>query len=163
MVKLALSYFYQIRNFKSYMVPVSTAVWDPKWYHNFGKDNVIFVDKRGVINGLRYKPLMPGAECDGLCSGPENCVGKNTPDSCKFLKTYKEQLSKLDMDLLLKEFEDLEFKLKEQYNINRDLIFVLMVYETPINLCSERNSILEWFNNNGYPLEELQYPIKENY
>ena len=31
-MKIATSYFYQIRNFKPYMIPVSTALSDPEWY-----------------------------------------------------------------------------------------------------------------------------------
>lgn len=29
-MKIRTSYFYQIRNFKKNMIPVSTAMWDPK-------------------------------------------------------------------------------------------------------------------------------------
>lgn len=34
-MKLALSYFYQIRFFKRYMLPVSTTCLDPDWYHDW--------------------------------------------------------------------------------------------------------------------------------
>ena len=50
-MKLAISYFYQIRFFKPYMIPVSTAHWDPAWYHDWAGAAHVFVDKRGVING----------------------------------------------------------------------------------------------------------------
>ena len=56
-MKLAISYFYKIRFFQPWMIPISTAAWDPKYYHdNKGKD-YLFVDKRGVINGYRYEAL----------------------------------------------------------------------------------------------------------
>ena len=58
-MKLAISYFYKIRFFQPWMIPISTAAWDPKYYHdNKGKD-YLFVDKRGVINGYRYEALAP--------------------------------------------------------------------------------------------------------
>ena len=30
-MNILISYFQQIRYFKPYMIPVSTAMWDPKW------------------------------------------------------------------------------------------------------------------------------------
>ena len=32
-MKIMTSYFYAIRFFKPNMIPISTAKWDPKWYH----------------------------------------------------------------------------------------------------------------------------------
>ena len=62
-MKLAISYFYQIRFFKPYMIPVSTAVSDPQWYHNFQDKNYIFLDKRGVANGFRCELLHGDETC----------------------------------------------------------------------------------------------------
>lgn len=74
-MKLYTSYFYQIRFFAPNIVPVSTAVWDPKWYHNFaGQDNV-FLDKRGVVNGLRAPALAPGSQLEGSCAGKDGTAG----------------------------------------------------------------------------------------
>jgi len=33
-MKVRISYFYQIRNFKTNMIPMSTALSDPAWYHD---------------------------------------------------------------------------------------------------------------------------------
>ena len=33
-MKIRLSYFYQIRFFKKNMIPMSTALSDPEWYHD---------------------------------------------------------------------------------------------------------------------------------
>ena len=41
-MKLRLSYFYQIRNFKPNMIPMSTALSDPAWYHDFKDKDYIF-------------------------------------------------------------------------------------------------------------------------
>ena len=65
-MKVATSYFYQIRFFKPNMIPVSTAMWDPKWFHNFKNQYHVFKDRNGVYNGLRYPALSPKGECEGL-------------------------------------------------------------------------------------------------
>ncbi len=70
-MKLYTSYFYQVRFFRPNMVPLSTAIWDPKWYHD-GKDHAYtFIDKNGVINGIRCEALHPGTSCSGLCHGAD--------------------------------------------------------------------------------------------
>ena len=56
-MQIYTSYFYQIRNFKKNMVPVSTAITDPAWYRPpQGKE--YYIDKRGIVCGLRYEPLI---------------------------------------------------------------------------------------------------------
>ena len=58
-MKIKISYFYHVRNLKQYQIPVSTAVWDPKWFHeNTGNNKHIFIDKRGVVNGVRLLRLF---------------------------------------------------------------------------------------------------------
>ena len=48
-MKLAISYFYKIRFFQPWMIPISTAAWDPKYYHdNRGKD-YLFVDLQSFL------------------------------------------------------------------------------------------------------------------
>ena len=101
-MRILVSYFYHVRHFKPYMIPFSTAVWDPSWYHNFNKcHNYTYLDKNGVLNGLRMPLLKPGQKCKGLCSGQELCktlFGKPIPDECLFLKEYKAQLERLDFE-----------------------------------------------------------------
>ena len=56
-LKIKTSYFYQIRNFTPNMIPVSTAISDPDLVPgSAGKE--YYIDKRGIINGLRYEPLI---------------------------------------------------------------------------------------------------------
>ena len=33
-MKIRISYFYQVRNFKPNMIPMSTAISDPAWFHD---------------------------------------------------------------------------------------------------------------------------------
>ena len=160
-MKYAISYFYQIRYFKDNMIPFSTAVWDPKWFHNFRTQQNIFIDKNLIINGLRCEELKPGRSCDGLCRGPENCIIKD-PTKCKFLEYYNKQLHNIDFNLFLSRLDLRVNQLQKQYGI-KDPIVVFIVYETPDNHCSERSIIINWFKENGIDLEELKYPIEENY
>ena len=57
-MKLAISYFYQIRNFPKNYIPMSTCLSDPAWYHNNQGENYIYKDKRGILNGLRLQPII---------------------------------------------------------------------------------------------------------
>lgn len=140
-MKLALSYFYQIRNFKKFMIPVSTAVWDPKWFHDFKDKEYIFKDKNGVYNGIRFEELAPGDTCKDLCRGPEECSTKD-PVDCLFLQNYRKQIQQLDKDKLLKECETLASNIQRKECFTEEPIIVFIVYETPNNKCSERNVLI---------------------
>lgn len=84
-MKVWTSYFYAVRFLKPWHIALSTALSDPAWFHDFKGQKHVFLDKRGVVNGLRAEQLKPGKECDGLCSG-RPC--ERSPDSCMFLKEY---------------------------------------------------------------------------
>lgn len=163
-MKFALSYFYHIRFFKRYMIPISTAAWDPFWFHPEDNINGVFKDKNGIYNGLRFEELAPGKECNKLCHGKENCegTGKN-PSNCLFLKKYKEQLEKLDFTKLYTKCDILSSNIKRIERFEEEPIIVFIVYESYKNECSERGTILSVLNNHNIPIEELKYPIKENY
>lgn len=161
-MKIAISYFYQIRFFKLYMVPISTAVWDPEWYHKFEGADKVFLDKNGVINGLRLPMLYPGGTCEGLCRGINNCTSKNN-DNCAFLTEYKKQLDSIDFNAFMKDLEASSSKLKDLLKLEEEPLMVLMVYEVPSNHCSERTALIKWFREHGVELQELKYPIKDNY
>lgn len=149
-MKIFTSYFYQIRNFKPYMIPLSTAVWDPKWYHQNSRDkSIIYLDKNGVYNGTRVEPLVPGSDCEFLCKGREVC--KDDPDSCEFLKRYKEQISRLNISQFLDSLKELEVLNKT----NHETYIVLIFYETPDNPCSERIIVTDWLRTNGVDVKEL--------
>jgi len=161
-IDVAISYFYQIRFFKPYMVPISTAVWDPKWYHSFKDQNHVFIDRNGVINGLRIKPLMPGDTCAHLCRGREYCASSG-PDTCTFLQNYYMQLEALDFNEFMWNLEKHLHDLFEKCHIESEPLAVLMVHEAFSNPCSERVALLKWFSNHGLPVSELRYPISANY
>ena len=141
-MKIYTSYFAQLRNFPPNLVGLSTAVWNPKWL-NPGRD------KNGAI-WLDIPPLKPGKECNGLCNG--KCIPK-CPDSCKFLKTYRKQLDKLDYKEIMRKLENLAAKISASEGF-QEIDFAFLVYEKYDNPCSERTIIQQWFKDNGMEIEE---------
>lgn len=161
-MKLAVSYFYQIRFFKPYMIPVSTAIWDPKWYHANRLQDYVFIDKRGVLNGVRIRDLMPGSSCANLCRGRENCSVSN-PKECAFLRNYRKQLDAINFEIFMSRLESYANSLQEKLDFDEDPLLVFMVHEKYDNPCSEREVILNWFRDNGMYVSELNYPIDNFY
>lgn len=155
-MKFALSYFYQIRNFKPNMIPVSTAKWDPKWYHDWLGHGYTFVDKRGIVNGLRCEELHGDENCEGLC-GPD-CIDHN-PDNCLFLKNYRAHLESLNWADIEARAERAAADIQSKLHFTDEPIIVFIVYETPKNPCSERVALLDYFKTHGIECEELSYPI----
>lgn len=162
MIRMATSYFYQVRFFQPYMIPMSTAVWDPKWFHNFKDQSTFYVDKNGVVNGLRLPILVPGKSCDGLCYGVDKCNTKD-PNSCLFLKHYRSQLREIDITAFLEAVEKYARKTMKLINVSGEPLVVFLFHEKPDNKCSEREEVLKWFKDNGIAVSELAYPIEGNY
>lgn len=150
-MKFYTSYFYQIRFFPRNLIPLSTACYDPKWYHNNKGQKYQFFDKRNVINGIRIEPFVPGSECKNLCRGPEYC--NSDPSFCKFLYQYKIQLNNLDTSDILKRFTNLANKLKIDLKL-QDIDFALIFHEPPTRACSERWTVQKWFKDNNLEINE---------
>ncbi len=145
--KIFTSYFYQVRFFTSDIIPLSTAVWDPRWYHNFQNQDYVFTDKR--INGLRFEMLMPDNRCSHLCHGREGCP--YTPDRCEFLKKYYNQISELSFSSVINLFNEIIGLFSDK--IEKPSI-ALLFHEAPDNPCSERRIIQKWFQQNNYDICE---------
>lgn len=150
-MRIYTSYFYQIRFFPPNLVPLSTAMFDPKWYHDNKAQSYQFKDKRGVLNGLRIEPFVPGPMCHNLCHGPETCY--EHPDSCSFLLGYLGQLNQLNFEQIMQRFVNLSIAIKSKENLD-DVDFALIVHEAPTKECSERAMIQRWFAANGYQVNE---------
>jgi len=156
-MKIQTSYFYQVRNFTPNMIPLSTAVGDPLWYHNGTRNkSVRFIDKNGVLNGLRAEPFVPGKCCDGLCHGPEYCAVPNPPN-CSFLQAYLGQLNKLNFNDIYQRFERLCDNYFKQTKCDGEPTCVLLVHEAFTRPCSERCIIHQWFQSHNYPITEFGF------
>lgn len=150
-MKVYITYFYKIRDLPQNVIPLSTALWDPKFFHSHGDNSVVFVDKRGVVNGLRCEELHP----DIHNSDCMRCKHMQDPNSCSFLTKYYQQLQKLDFQKLMQKFQALADLMKQLFNTeNADVC--LLVYEKPDNRCSERTALKKWFAENGQELIEWQ-------
>ena len=110
-----------------------------------------FKDKRGVLNGLRAEPFVPGVELDGTCHGPKNCL--ETPPRCRFQLGYLKQLRQLDFQTIMNRFQNLAERIKAAEGFD-DVDFALLLHEAPTNPCSERIAIHLWFAQNNYPIYE---------
>lgn len=150
-MKISISYFYNIRFFKPHQIPISTAIWDPKWFHNGLGNNEVFVDKNGVINGLRCEELNPGSCHSGGCP----CIEKNY-ESCSFLKNYRMGLRTINFSDLMNRLKTIAYGWVNTIGIKEEPEIVLIVYETPNNPCSERLPIIEWFSENGFEIKEWE-------
>ena len=149
-MKISSSYFYQVRHLPRDAVPLSTAKYDPKWYHNYGKKHILFFDKRGVLNGCRFECFVPGKSCDNLCNG-KPC--NESPDHCKFLSAYRKQIYRLNYDQVMNALLRQEQIFIRELNVP-EITYVLLFHEKPDNPCSERTVIRDWFHDHGYNLQE---------
>ena len=134
-------------------MPLSTAVFDPRWFFNFQKQGTVWKDKNGVYNGLRAEVFAPGPLCEGLCRGPETCVTKD-PHTCLFLKTYRYQLDQLDFNDVIARCERMGKYIQSLEKFSHDPEIALILHEAPQNPCSERRVIQDWFAANNYPITE---------
>lgn len=155
-MKIFTSYFYQIRFFTKYMIPVSTAIWDPKWFHT-GNNIGEYRDKNGVWNGIRM-PILSPSKID-----TSSCIQCKThdPSNCDFQRAYKEYLNSLDFDKIYSSLQNLANAVSNMENLDREPWIVLIVHEKPNNPCSERKALQEYFSLHGITCEELTYPIKK--
>lgn len=153
-MKVYTSYFYKIRFFKPNMIPISTALWDPKWYHQNRDQGHWFIDKNGVINGLRAPDFAPGKVATAV-SNCGSCSDKN-PDQCNFLKAYAHQLSLLEINDIMIRTRKLCEAVRPVVGYEGEPIPVFIVHEAPDNPCSERTAIQNYFHSNGIECEEWQ-------
>lgn len=167
-MKFATSYFYQIRNFRVYadkesgnrvaMVPISTALYDPRWYEKsdaIGK-RIVWVDKNNIINGYNDHHLNPDPHSD-YCT---RCDIHDPSGPCQFIKEYSEKLSKIDTKKFLEYYRFLEMAIEKFYAKHiKDPIdeveFVFIVHEPPAKACSERKSLQEFLSQFNLGCEEF--------
>ncbi len=151
------SYFYMVRFMRPWEIPLSTAVWDPKWFHKFRGQDYIFCDKNGVLNGVRASLFAPDETCRDLCGGPVDCPTMD-PTTCVFLKKYREQLDRLNAPEFVRYMSMVGDTFKDMLKLDRVPDFILLVHEAPNNSCSERRVIQQWFADNNISVQEWQKP-----
>lgn len=155
-MKFYISYFYGVRFMKPNTVALSTAMWDPKWFHQSKGQDFCFFDSRGVLNGLRAEPFVPKdhQEGEGYCG---NCDHDNS--KCRFMQHYREQLNALDFSDMMRRFESIAQRVVTN---GEEPEIVLLVHEAPINPCSERWALFDWFREHGIEVSEYPIPVKKS-
>ena len=147
-MKWSITYFYNIRYMKPSQLPLSTAMFPPKFFAQTNKKNVAHLDKKGVILGLTIHEFVPQKQCECPCEEKDY-------NNCCFLKEYYNQLSRLDSDEVMLGWNDFIEKLSNLTSIFIDEA-VLLVYEKPDNPCSERTVLKKWFSEHGIELQEME-------
>lgn len=159
-MRIATSYFYQIRNFKPWMIPVSTAISDPEWYRP-PRGQEYYIDKRGIICGLRYEYLIVQHQGTIGCMGEHQLCpmwATGTEYQCACMAEYRNLLEQLDFNRVIKAFSFCANKFRRPFD-DEEPIIVLMVHEAYNNPCSERTALQNYFTTHGWKCEELIYPI----
>ena len=157
-MKIWTSYFYMIRFFKPWMIPISTAAWDPKWFHEFKGNDHIWKDKNGVWNGIRLEDLNP----DHCCSLPPECPdcrSNKNPDICSFIKDYREGLERLNFSEILECLKRTADYIQHLEGFQEEPEIILIVYEVPGNKCSERKSLQDYFMEHGIEVKEWEKEV----
>lgn len=138
------------------MIPVSTALSDPEWYCP-PLEREWYVDKRGIICGLRYEPLIVQRYGTKACMGlRQQCPFYTEGYQCECMQEYEQLLfSLVDKFKTLEAFRTCAYKMANKFCFEKEPIIVLMVHEAPSNPCSEREALQLFFE-----CKELEYPIK---
>lgn len=148
-MKIYISYFYRIRFFPTNLIPVSTAIYSPKW---FTKDGAVFLDKRNVLNGICMRVLSPymlpySVRCT------KGCIQE--PTTCDFLRAYTKYLNSQDFNKIYQRLEKIVDVVQNCLESEEEMDICLMVYEKPDNPCSERGPLTNYFHNHGVNLIEF--------
>lgn len=168
MIKFYISYFYKIRFMKPNMLPLSTATFDPGWYHQNGFKCVQWINNNGVLIGCRWDELSLDHNIyyNELITKELDCESFNKQydckekfkkyQSCPFMNVYKKYL----LQHGLKDFNEFVARIQgyvnfinKKYNLNVDTV-VLIVHEPSSVLCGERPVLRQIFEENGYKLPE---------
>ena len=162
-MKFYTSYFYQIRNFTPNLVPVSVCISDPFWFHDSKDANYVFIDKRGILNGIRLKELVP--RLSGVPCGRDCLHYKRLPkdEKCDFLIKLREYYNTISFKDILNKSTQIAINAMALASLSDIPSIVFTFYEAPDNPCSERKTFQEWFTDNGGQIEELKYPIQKYY
>lgn len=120
------SYFAQLKNLPSNIIPISICGKTPDWY-----------------TGLQYKKLAP--KYDFFQEWKKN------HDNDYYIKCYKEQvLDKLTPTGVIIDLSNMIYS----FNIGESRI-ALICYEKPSDFC-HRHLVANWLNENGFRTKEWQ-------
>lgn len=143
-----VTYFYNTRHMKANQLPVSTAMWPPKFFAKSSKTSDIHFNDNHVMFGITAKELVPQEQCECPCE-------KKDYQHCCFLKKYKEQLDEVDFFDFIDKWTCFSNQFSKVAGTEITDI-ILLVYEKPGNHCSERTVLKKWFQEHGIELKEME-------
>lgn len=145
-MKYSIANFGQLRYFKPNQIPISTAMYQPKFW-KFG------MDKHNVFLGITAPELSPaGIQEHVLCGKPCKYKQAVMTNSCPFLRSYLNYLLTLDFKKLLADFSKVAEDVRKISLFTGEPEIVLLVYEAVDNPCSERFALQQLFSINGLTL-----------
>lgn len=143
-MKYYISYFGQMRNLPSNILPISTVMREQHWFAGTVKRVEELVVPQEIVSRLEAKHTM--------CQ--KNCV-LSLP--CNFMIEYLNYLRTLNFNQILSKINTMASK-----NPRVDSI-VLMVYEKSSCKCAERPCLQQWFKENGIELKErIKSPLSKS-
>ena len=133
-----------VRYFKPNQIGISTCVWKPKYW-------IYSLTKRGSFQGIEEPQLAP-LQIEQYCCN--DCPHKANVPNCPFLIDYRKYLDTVDFNYLMTEFNRIAEDVKKINNYECEPEIILLVYETPSNLCSERQPLIDYFEKHGIKIED---------
>ena len=110
---------------------------------------------------MREPKLSPfSLDSADICKN--TCPYKRSLPECPFRVKYTEYLDTVDFDSLLSNFKRIQMKASTILQLSSQPEIVLLVYEKPDNMCSERDALRNYFNKNGFELPELEFNKQES-
>lgn len=159
--------FYNIRFLPPNNIPISTCLSDPKWFHDFKGKNYCFVDKRGIMNGIREPALCPELDIppEDICC--KDCSHKSEVPNCPFLVAHRKAIRAVDFDYIMSEFKRVAKDVRKITHFEGEPDIVLLVYEKEDNPCSERAGLIELFKAHNIELKEwkqeiIDFPLEDD-
>lgn len=143
-MKFYIANFAQLRSMNKTCIPISTAVWNPKFFK-------IGLDSNEVMLGISEKELSP-YKVDMSDGCQKDCPNRERVPNCPFLTKYRAYLDTIDFDYLVSEFNRVAEDVRKITHYEGTATIVLLVYESINTKCSERWPLIDWFNANGITL-----------
>ena len=140
-MKYYISYFGQMRNFPSNLLPVSTVMWEQAWFAGTVEKLEELIVPQSVVSSLEAHHTMCQKNCPLSASLP-----------CGFMAAYLNYLRTLDFNQVLMKLNLMTLRHQHVDSI------ALMVYEKPSCKCAERPCLQQWFKENGIELVEWEKP-----
>lgn len=160
-MKVSVGSFYQVRFFDSSVIGLSTAMWDPAWFHGFADKKTVFVNEKGFVCGLKAPDfILPLSDYEELERRHVDCGNHCTHDSpnCEFMKAYRKHLESIGYEDIMRHLRIIADKYDEQgFNkTDKPTEIVLLVHESVKKNCAERVVIKQFFDDYWDPIKDYE-------